>query len=208
MATIDHIARIDVDESLGHNEITTLACLATGLAVLAQNVRNLEEPLIRNEQEQGKKVFSYGFGLLEPTQEQILSCMFHWFGTSLCNYARLVGYLSGLSSGVYTREQVSDPDFHDVVRRHSTAYVDSILELQSIKVWRNKVFAHFAITDPRKDDNAAILDTSVMSPISYFDSRLRVGGMTISINGEKAVLPHWSATETFEALVPRFWPTT
>lgn len=207
MAVLDHIARIEIDDAVGHNEQTTLATLATGLSVLARTVGDLEQPLIRAEQERGTRVFFQGFGLLDPAQEQLLSCIFHWFGMSVCNYARLVGYLSGLSAGVYTREQASDPAFHGVVRRHCTNYVDSIPELQNIKIWRNKVYAHFAITDPRPDDNPAMLDLTVMSPVTYVHSRLRAGGMILTINNHDAELPHWSVTEAFECLAPRFWPS-
>lgn len=206
MLLIDHLTRIDVDEATSVNELTTLDSLATGLSVLAQQVRLIEEPLMRYEQERHKKVFFVGFGLLTSEQEKLVPCLFHWFGTSICNYARLVGFLSGLTSGVYTREQASDPKFHAVVRKHCADYVDSVPELEPIKIWRNKVFAHFAIADPRKDDNAALLDASVMSPISYFDSRLRVGGMASSSSGAEAELPHWSVTEAHETLIPRYWP--
>ncbi|NJM44229.1 MAG: hypothetical protein HC858_10130 [Brachymonas sp.] len=206
MPMIDHIARVEVDEATGLNELTTLASLAIGLNVLAQQVHLLEEPLILDEQERRKKVTFFGFGLLHPDQERLIPCLFHWFGTSVCNYARLVGFLSGLTSGAYTRQQAQDPKFYSLVRKHCSDYVDSVPELEPIKVWRNKVFAHFAITDPRKDDNAALLDASVMSPIAYFDSRLRVGGMTISLNGSGADLPHWSVTESYEALCSRYWP--
>lgn len=206
MLVIDHLAQLDVDEATGVNELTTLGSLATGLSTLAQQVLLLEEPLVRDEQERRKKIFFFGFGLLTPEQEQLLPCLFHWFGTSICNYARLVGFLSGLASGVYTREQVSDPKFHAVVRKHCADYVNSVPELEPIKIWRNKVFAHFAIADPRKDDNAALLDASVMSPISYFNSRLRVGGIINTNNGAEAELPHWSVTEAYEALTPRYWP--
>lgn len=206
MPLIDHVARIDVDEASGLNELTTLDSLSAGLYVLAQQVHLLEEPLIRDEQDLRKKPMFFGFGLLHPEQERLLPCLFHWFGTSVCNYARLVGFLSGLMSGAYTREQALDPKFNAVVRKHCSDYVDSVPELEPIKVWRNKVFAHFAITDPRKDDNAALLDASVMSPISYFNSRLRVGGMVSCSNGAEAEFPHWSVTESYEALSLRYWP--
>lgn len=196
---------IDVDESIGLNELTTLHCLGVGLSALAQQVRLVEAPLIQQENERRKKIFFYGFGLLSPAEEFIVPCYFHWFGASVCNYARLVGYLSGLANGSYTREQSYDPGYHSIVRQHCSDYVDSIPELRPIKVWRNKVFAHFAITDPRSNDSAALLDASIMSPITYMDSRLRVGGTISGSYGAEVEMPKWSVTESYEALASRFW---
>ena len=207
MPLIDHIEGIEVDESIGHNELTTLSFLSTGLAMLAHQVDLMETPVREDERARRKSIEFFGFGLLPPEQESLLPCLFHWYGTSVCNYARLVGFLSGLASGAYSRDQVSNPSFHAKVREHCSAYVDSVPELQPIKVWRNKVFAHFAITDPRKDDNPAMLDASAMSPLSYFGNRLRVGGVTIGSSGGQVELPQWSVTEAHEALAPRFWPS-
>lgn len=77
MPLVDHVARIEVDEATGLNELTTLDSLATGLYALAQQVHLLEEPLIRDEQERRKKVTSFGFGFLHPDQERLVPCLFH-----------------------------------------------------------------------------------------------------------------------------------
>jgi len=207
MPVVDHIDGYDVPESEGVNELITLDCLATGLATLAEQVRILEAPMQTYEQQNRKRVTFYGFGLdLPPGAEQLLPCYFHWFGTSVCNYARLVGFLGGITSGVFTRASSADPKNHELIRNHCNAYVESIVELAPIKMWRNKVFAHFALTAPQSNDNAALLDASVMSPISYFDGRFRVGGMVSASSGAGVEMPHWSVTEAFAQLAPRFWP--
>ncbi len=95
------------------------------------------------------------------------------------------------------------------VKKAIDDYVIGIAELDRVRVWRNKVFAHFAITDPFKDDNIATLDMSVIFPVS-FEGRYVVGGMTMlrsnSGGSYKSELPRWSLTEVFESLEPHFWP--
>jgi hypothetical protein len=196
------------DETEGLNELVTLECLRAGLATLSWQVGQIEAPIIADEVNRRKRITFYGFGMFDQDTERLLPCLFRWFGVSICNYARLTGFLSGLSSQAYTREQAADPSYHGIVRQHCSTYVDSVSELDSIKIWRNKVFAHFAITDPRKDDNPALLDASVMSPIVFSDSRLRVGGMIITQNEHESSLPAWSVTEAFESLSARYWPNS
>lgn len=203
---VDYLSGLSVLESDGVNELITLSCLSTGLATLAQQVKLLEQPIQDDEKERRKRITFYGFGFLPQETEELLPCYFHWFGTSLCNYARLVGFLSGVSSGAFSRSATEDPKNFRIIKEYCDTYIDSIPELIPIKIWRNKVFAHFAITNPRSSDNAALLDSSVMSPISYFDGRFRVGGMVTASRGAEAELPHWSVTESYELLSPRFWP--
>ena len=59
----------------------------------------------------GKQVISTGFGLFDDETENLLTCMFHWFGTSIYNYARLVGFIGGLNS-TYTDAALDDPKQH------------------------------------------------------------------------------------------------
>lgn len=207
MPRIDYISGCDIPESDGVNELITLNCLAAGLATLTQQVRVLEQPIQTYEQEKKKKIFFWGFDFdLPPGAEQLLPCYFHWFGTSVCNYARLTGFLTGIATGAFFRSASMDPANYDLIKKHCDAYLNSIPELEPIIIWRNKVFAHFAMTDPRAKDNAALLDASVMSPITYFDGRFRVGGMVIATSGAKVEMPPWSVTEAFDMLAPRYWP--
>lgn len=202
MHTIDHIARVVCTEEDCLNELTTLACLRTGLSALANQIALLEKPY------KGKRTFFMGFGLpgLPPGAEELLPCYFHWFGTSLCNYARLVGFVSGVHSGVYSRDATEDSNNFEKIKSHCNAYVTSVQELAPVLLWRNKVFAHFALTDPRKSDNAALLDASTMSPITLIDGRFSVGGVTICARGGEVEMPTWSVTSVFESLEDRYWP--
>ena len=131
----------------------------------------------------------------------LTACMFHWFGVSVCNFARLVGLIRGLSRGDFTRKDFTDPAKLNDIKVAIDGYLSSIPELADVQVWRNKVFAHFAITDPRKHDNLTTLDMSVIFPVS-FNGNYVVGGMTMtrfgSSGSETAALPEWSVTQVFE----------
>lgn len=214
MICIDNIQPIYVSESDAVNELDTLVSLSTGLATLANQVAYLELPFQDYERTHRKRVSFTGFGQstpdgtgLTPEQERLLPCFFHWYGNSICNYVRLVGFLAGVDDGVFLRNATEDPRNYAAIRHHCGEYLDSIPEMGPIKHWRNKVFAHFAITDPHRDDNAAMLDASVMSPVNYFQSRFRVGGTAYVMRGGEVEMPHWSVTESYEKLSARFWPS-
>lgn len=210
MRIVDHVVRVQVSENEVNNELVTLDCLAEGLAQLANAVKLIEAPIQRYESSIGVPLSGSGFDCesygLPANVSLLLPCYFHWFALSVCNYARLVAFVNGVGSGEFARNATEDPRNFNLIKRHCDSYVDSIAELEPIKIWRNKVFAHFAITDPRSGDNAALLDVSTMLPMDYSNGRFRVGGMVIMARGAEVEMPPWSVTESFELLAPRYWP--
>jgi hypothetical protein len=212
MVTIDHVTKCEIDPALGGNELRTLSYLSVGLHQLYANVTLVEKPLRESDDRNHVRQFAYGNapGLPQGTA-QLLPCYFHWYGVSLMNYARLVGFLSGLSSGAFTHQHLADEKEFQTVTDHCDTYVRSIPELSAVKVWRDKVAAHLAITKPRKgDDNPALLDLSVMHPVSYYNGRYRAGAIRVirtDAAGKAHIgkLPTWSLTEIHEALRQRYW---
>ena len=215
MITIDQKAKHEINSDEGGNELATLNYLSTGLRQLYMNVAAIERPLQEIDEKNGLRTMAFGnIPGLPKESIQLLPCFFHWYGTSLYNYARLVGFLSGLSTETFTRQDIEDPNNFDAITKVCNDYVSSIPELAAIKVWRDKVAGHFAITAPRKTrltyDNPALLDFSVMYPVAFDNDRFRVGvfrllrtdGAGDSHIGE---LPSWSLTEVHEALQPRYW---
>ncbi len=101
--TIDYTGGISISQTDGVNELTTLDILSQGLSALAIQVVLLEKPVQNYEQSIQKKIRFFGFNFDKTPQdmELVLPCFFHWYGTSVCNYARLVGFLSGIALGVY-----------------------------------------------------------------------------------------------------------
>lgn len=215
MVAIDHVLKCEVDPDVCGNELATLSYLAAGLHQLNANVAAVETPLRDSDEKTGRVTMAFGNipGLSRGTV-QILPCFFHWYGTSVVNYARLVGFLSGLSSGAFKRSDLEDSGNFDAVTKVCDAYVDSIPELVPVTVWRNKVAGHLAITAPRRtkhaQDNPAFLDFSVMYPVGYENGRFRVGVLRLMRKDKAGAthtgeLPSWSLTEVHDALRARFW---
>jgi hypothetical protein len=210
---IDHIQAIHLPDGQGRNELTTLACLRAGLELLANRIAHLEKPFQEEERVTNSQIMSVGNDpSLPPGAVALLPCFFHWFGVSVCNYVRLVGFLRGLAQGAYDRTALEDPAKFKLIVEQCDDYVTSVSEIAPVKLWRDKIAAHFAITAPRKaSDNVALLDFSVMYPVGYDSGRFRVNVLSLSRSDasgstHEASMPPWSVTEVFEHLSRRYWP--
>lgn len=208
---LDRISGERVDRELAFNELSTLECLSVGLQTLAIQVKAREEQRLKDQRERGIRL-GMSFGNVPGTDRQevaLMPCFFHWFGTSMCNYARLVGFVIRLSSGDISRSDLRDPKRMQVVKDVCRDYMQGIEDLAPVVMWRNKVAAHFAITDPRRGDAEALLDLSVMYPVTFSSDRYRVGELELyrDSSGEcsKGALSAWSLTEVYESLYERFW---
>ncbi len=206
---IDLLEGIEVNRQDYLNEIVTLRTLLMGLKQLSTMVKCKEVAFANGG---GDKIKVMSFGATSPKEQEFLdtvACFFHWFGISVCNYVRLVGFIRGLARGDFVRADLKDSTKFKQVKSSIDAYVVSVGEIEAVRVWRNKVFAHFAITDPYKDDNIATLDMSIIFPIT-FEGIYVVGGMTMTRKDASGTyvsdLPRWSLTEVFESLIPRYWP--
>ena len=76
-------------------------------------------------------------------------------------------------------------------------------------LWRNKVAAHFALADPRMDDNPADLAASVMFPIGFLDDAFstRPFRLSITAKGTSSVSREgmeWSLTKIHGDLSKRY----
>lgn len=206
---LDAIDPVKVDRAKYFNEIGPLRTLSNGLRELCGAIKRRE---VAFEKAGGDKLKVMMFGSTSPEDQyslDITACMFHWFGLSLCNYVRLVGYIRGLDRGDFTRSDLTDKKAVENVKKSIEGYISGITEIADVRVWRNKVFAHFAISDPYKDDNISTLDMSVIFPVT-FEGRFYVGSMVMtrknSTGSYASALPRWSMTEVFESLTSRLWP--
>jgi hypothetical protein len=209
MLVIDGVEKIEVDPTKHLNEVNTLLMLRRGFISLTIAVKNRES---RYSASAAKMKFAF-FGATsdeELEEQRLVSCFFHWFGVSVCNYARLVGFLRGLEQGQFTRADLNDPSKFKDISRAIKEYVESIPELRSVLIWRHKVGGHFAITDPYPSDNIATLNMSVMHHVSIENGLYYVGAMQLTQSGptgtHTSALPQWSLTQAFVDLTPRFWP--
>jgi hypothetical protein len=210
---VDKILAIDAPDAKYGNEIQTLQDLNNGLKFLYNSVRPWELKILENRP--GKNILFVGSPpefLMEgipPNLYDYLPAMFHWFSTSLINYARLCGFILCRVQNIITDADVEKYDDKNKIKAACNDYVNNIPELEQIKKWRNKVSGHFALTDPRNDDNIATLEETVRNPIGFSNSRFRTNIMVSTKTVETVVadldLPSWALTETFEALSNRFW---
>jgi hypothetical protein len=122
----------------------------------------------------------------------------------------LTGYIVAREQGHITDIDLQLEPERKKIKKACDNYVKTLPEIQEVLKWRNKISAHFALTDPRKDDNIATLEASIIYPVGFEVDRFRTGTMIFSrgdstVNHESEI-PRWSLTELFEELINRFWP--
>lgn len=207
---IDHTEDIVLDTEVFGNEFATLNTLRHGLFFLAARVHDAEKQF---EDKTSSAMHFIAFGArteAELQTQQLVTCLFHWFAVTVCNYARLIGFIRAITTGGFTRRDLHETNRKKLVSAAVRAYVDNVPELVQVIKWRNKIAGHFAITDPFPDDNIATLDMSVIHPLSVVDGLYRVGEFTLfkkNSDGEHtSQLPAWSLSEAFDDLIPRYWP--
>ncbi|MEA3224911.1 MAG: hypothetical protein U9Q07_03100, partial [Planctomycetota bacterium] len=82
-------------------------------------------------------MFSFGnLPEFEGLPMGLLTCTFHWYAISACQYVRTVGVIAKA---------------HAPERLKPIAYVESIIP--EVKIFRDKVAAHFAWASQNKKDN-------------------------------------------------------
>jgi hypothetical protein len=190
---LDFIDKLELPDSEVENHFDArmaLARLGEGLFWIYQEVSKIEMELRREAAKDDTQVAVVG-GILENKPFGLLSCAFQWYAISACNYAQLVGWLVMRDTG------------------SAKKYVKKVMP--RLLNYRNKVAAHFAITDPFRD-NEADLAASVMTHIVYVHGRLCAAALTpiIKDDGQEITASRdfsWSLTLAHERLMPRFWAT-
>ncbi len=175
-----------------------LAYLPEGIHQLAQSVRAEE---IRKDNQELCPSFEI---LTFAPKENYISCAFHWFANSIVNYARLVALLEITGKNHWMIEHLSDKQVREAVRSHCRDYVRKVMP--EISIWRNKVSAHFASSDPLPGDNMGTLQDSMLYPVSYSRPYFFAHSHTFSKGDDKSAIPGWSLTMQFENLSKRFFP--
>ncbi|PJA90357.1 MAG: hypothetical protein CO137_00485 [Candidatus Magasanikbacteria bacterium CG_4_9_14_3_um_filter_32_9] len=72
--------------------------------------------------------------------------------------------------------------------------------------WRNKIAAHLSAVDPYMEDNSAMLEVSLMNPISWSNPHYYASAFNWSNMEGSSNLKQWSVVEIFDRLKPRYWP--
>jgi hypothetical protein len=172
--------------------------LPEGLHFLADGVRNMELSQVGSEN--GAKIAF----VLNPdgANSSILTNSAHWFANTLTNYLRFVALIQLANDNDWTIQDVHKN--RKRVKKHCTEYVKGIVP--DIHRWRNKISAHFAITDPRPDDTTTLLTYSAMYKVTFQNPYYLVSGINWGSGGVSTDFKAWSLSKTFDELAPRFWP--
>ena len=192
---IDYCENIDLSERVleAHpNELSAIGYLAEGLHFLYRQVNRIEEKV---QEQLGPNVQTVFVGRPPPFEWiplGLVACSFHWYAVSACNLTRLIGWLA-----------------YEEVSTEATAYVKKVMP--EVRLWRNKIAAHFARTDPRAEDNFADLAASVMVPVGFDDDAFYTQPLSLALGGagERSTTRsdmRWSLTHVHQQLCRRYWP--
>ena len=170
-----------------------------GLRTLAGTVREFERRYIASDPHAEHVVLHMSSGVPD-----LVPCAFNWFSVTLVNYLRLVALVQLMNDKKWKSPDLANPANRSAIRTHCTNYVRAAVP--EVYMWRNKVAAHFAATDPFHDDNLGTLEQSIMSAVEFKYPYYHVGLGKWSTQGETSELPTWALTKVYEDLRSRYWP--
>lgn len=196
---LDHIDSIAVPGDVfkePRNEYWALLCLWNGLEYICHQVAKCESVVMQHANPEGKwrvRLVNI-FPGLDSTAVALVTCAFHWYAVTACNYARLVG-------AILYRQDDSLPI--------PPKYVEKVMP--EVLGFRDKVGAHFAWATQHSRDNDAERLASVIPPLTFNDDAFYVGDLTSTVRKEGAVsdsgaITPWSVTKVQQRLRERYWP--
>jgi hypothetical protein len=196
---LDHIDNITVPGNVFErpsNEFWALLCLRDGLEFLyRQAVRCDQVAKAGLGLQEGVEFIGIGnVPGLNRVPKTLLTCAFHWYAVSACNYVKVVGAIA------YRQDN----------RRPLPAlYVEQVIP--EVLAFRDKVAAHFAWATRNSKDNEAERLASVLPPLSFVGQSFEVGAFTVGlVNQGKAsssqTIASWSICAIHERLRNRYWP--
>lgn len=170
--------------------------LQVGIKKIASEVRHMEL-----EKLDGKRSIQ----LIDFSSDSyMIYNYYHWFVMTTTNYIRLVGLYDYLNRNDINYTEINTKKHSKAVKLHCDNYLNEVSPIMN--KWRNKVFAHFSITYPHKNDNMGNLIQSVINCVSYKIPYYTIGsfkvgyGDTGTINLDELVL-----TREYECLLERYW---
>lgn len=195
---LDHIDNIKVPGDVftnPANEYWALICLMQGLNYLYKQVAKIDE-ITRERLNPAGDLRYLSFGN-DPNiafiPKPLLTCSFHWYAVSACQYVRTVGAISYKN---------------DNSRPLPSKYVQSVIP--DVLAFRDKVAAHFAWTSKHSQDNDAERLASIIPPLTFIDNSWHVGAIKVSlskngkISSSESIKP-WSISKVHLRLVNRYW---
>jgi hypothetical protein len=196
---LDHLEGISIDPANApFANYGALRSSCEGLTMLAHTVRDAERNLIASDPH-AESVVLHAF----PRVPSIISCAFDWFSVTLVNYLKLVALIHLMNIRGWKSSSLNDRKKQDEIRKHCSSYAKRVAP--EVSVWRDKVAAHFAATDPRSDNLGTVMQ-SVMSEVEFKYPYYYVGLLKFTSRTEKSALQTWALTKVYDDLRPRLWP--
>jgi hypothetical protein len=199
VTVLDHIDNITVAGNVFEqpaNEYWALICLRQGMEFLYRQAQQCDRVMKQQVNPQGNLKY-VGLGNLPEMRAvptPLLTCAFHWYAISACQYARTVGAIA------YRQ---------DATRPLPPRYVAAVMP--DVLAFRDKVAAHFAWSTQHSKDNDAERLASILPPLTFEDDSFHVGGFAVALHCEgkesssQSITP-WSICKVHERLRARYWP--
>lgn len=196
--TLDYIDEIRVHGDVFSepaNEYWALVSLRYGLNFLYRQAARCNEAIGQRLNPKVKCMVSGNDPILAGVPQGLLTCTFHWYAISACQYVKTVGAIAYRQAN--TRPLPND-------------YVKAVIP--NVLVFRDKVAAHFAWTMKHSCDNEADRKISIMPQLTFNDDSFYVGVWKVSTRtaGETTTsdeIRSWSITKVHARMCKRYWPT-
>ena len=199
ITVLDHIDNITVPGNpfaKPANEYWALVCLRHGMEFLYLQARHCDEVVKQQVNPTGNVRFvsSGNVPLAGQVPQTLLTCAFHWYAISACQYVRTVGAIACRL---------------DSTRPLPPEYAKEVIP--EVVAFRDKVAAHFAWSTQHSRDNDAERLASILPPLTFKDDSFCVGALTVTVrrgghaSDSRAIKP-WSLCRVHEALRERYWP--
>jgi hypothetical protein len=199
VTTLDHVDQIVVPGRVFEkpvNEFWTLICFWQGMEFLYRQANKCDEAATKILNPEGKHQTSCSasFPALDGLPKALLSCSFHWYAVTACQYVRTVGVIAKK-----TIDRQEEP----------LAYVERIIP--ELKTYRDKVAAHLSWSTQNTKDNDAERLASVIPSLSFENDGFYIASYTVGLSGSKggctsAAIQRWSICRIHEQLRRRYWP--
>jgi hypothetical protein len=199
VTVLDHVERITVPGNPFHeaaNEYWALICLHHGMEFLYDQALRSDEAVKRPVNPSGNARFfaSGNDPAFDQVPKALLTCAFHWYAISACQYIRTVGAIAHRQ---------------DSGRPLPKVYAQGVIP--AVVAFRDKVAAHFAWSTKNNRDNDAERLASILPPLVFVNDSFHVGAFTVAVShggiasNSKAIQP-WSICRVHEQLRVRYWP--
>lgn len=196
---LDHIDDIRVPGNTFQkpvNEYWALICLQHGMEFLYHQALRCDQSVKEQVNPDGTVRFLGGgnFPACDQLPVTLLTCGFHWYAISACQYVKTVGAIA-------RKLDSKRPLPHE--------YAENIIP--EVVAFRDKVAAHFAWTTDNNRDNDAERLASILPPLTFVDDSFHVGTFSVAVrrgdcvSNSQTIRP-WSLCKVHESLRQRYWP--